>query len=534
MLRIGVLFSCVIQIAGTLYAQSVTLAWDRQAGLDLAGYNIYRADQSGRMPLKPLNSAPLKSAGFTDSTVQYNRTYYYAVKAVGVKGGQSRFSNEIKVTIGPAPIKQAYGLIDDRTFQDAPATDPKITTDFLDVPAQADARSGLAVVAYHQNGKLVSEAVLQGSRLMRSGRIHASVDGPLNTGIAMGNPQPAPVRIDFYFTDASGATLHSGSTWIASNGNFAAFLREAPFAPPADLHSRVRTWTFSASSPIAVSAVRTFTNERSDFLMAPLPIGQLDFSEPRPQILPHYADGGAWQSELQLVNPTDSRISGLVRSFPSVDSSKSTDLTYEIPPRSAVSLSTTPKGEQPQTGWIVVNPHAGTAAPLAALILSYSIDGLTVSQTSIHAMMEAVSFDLYGEVSGSQGSPGAVQTTFVISNSASQPAHLKLQFFGLNGERTGRRGTLTIDAAVSTTLSMERLMEIVGIPIPFKGLLRIEGGPTVSIGLKSTRTERGDFLITAVPAISHSALNSSEPMFLFFASGRGYTTNVVPIRPTPF
>src|SRR5206468_9373854 len=47
--------------------------------------------------------------------------------------------------------------------------------------------SGVAILGFRQNDVLVSEAGVQASTLMTSGRIHAEVGGPVNTGIAMAN-----------------------------------------------------------------------------------------------------------------------------------------------------------------------------------------------------------------------------------------------------------------------------------------------------------------------------------------------------------
>src|SRR5689334_17534722 len=71
----------MFQFAGSVHAQSVTLAWDANTDPNLAGYRVYRSQQSG-VYSSSLNGALLTAASFTDSTVQAGRTYYYVVTAI--------------------------------------------------------------------------------------------------------------------------------------------------------------------------------------------------------------------------------------------------------------------------------------------------------------------------------------------------------------------------------------------------------------------------------------------------------------------
>jgi hypothetical protein len=97
----------MIQFAGAALASSVTLAWDPNSESYLAGYNIYRSNQSGSYPSTPLNGTPLQTTSFTDSPAT-SGTYYYTVRAVGVSGQESASSNEVQVALNPAqPVNTA-------------------------------------------------------------------------------------------------------------------------------------------------------------------------------------------------------------------------------------------------------------------------------------------------------------------------------------------------------------------------------------------------------------------------------------------
>src|SRR5262249_8923415 len=91
--------------------------------------------------------------------------------------------------------------------------------------------SGFAIFSNRIGGVLVSEATVPVSQVIRGGRIPAQIDGVVNTGIAIANPNLDAANLTFYFTDASGATLYSGTTTLPAGSTLASFLSERPFAP---------------------------------------------------------------------------------------------------------------------------------------------------------------------------------------------------------------------------------------------------------------------------------------------------------------
>src|SRR5262249_45437084 len=93
-------FVLLFQFADSAYAQSVNLAWDPVSDTNLAGYQVYRSEQSGVYTTSPVSgSSALTTTAFTDSTVQSGHTYYYVVAAVNTSGGQSPYSNEVQAVI---------------------------------------------------------------------------------------------------------------------------------------------------------------------------------------------------------------------------------------------------------------------------------------------------------------------------------------------------------------------------------------------------------------------------------------------------
>jgi hypothetical protein len=78
-------------------AHSATLSWNPSA-TEGVGYRVYRSTQSGQS-YALLNSEPVSTTSFTDSTVEKGETYFYVVTAVDADFNESGYSNEVFATI---------------------------------------------------------------------------------------------------------------------------------------------------------------------------------------------------------------------------------------------------------------------------------------------------------------------------------------------------------------------------------------------------------------------------------------------------
>jgi hypothetical protein len=78
--------------SGVGQAPFVDLVWSPDAEADLAGYNIFRHDES-EPPVK-LNAEPVKAPAFRDSNVQGGKKYFYSVSAVDERNNESAKSEE--------------------------------------------------------------------------------------------------------------------------------------------------------------------------------------------------------------------------------------------------------------------------------------------------------------------------------------------------------------------------------------------------------------------------------------------------------
>lgn len=77
---------------------AIALNWDNNTETDLAGYNVYRALQTGG-PYDPLNAELVPSSEYTDDTVDQNVSYFYVVTALDLSGNESAPSPEAEAGI---------------------------------------------------------------------------------------------------------------------------------------------------------------------------------------------------------------------------------------------------------------------------------------------------------------------------------------------------------------------------------------------------------------------------------------------------
>ncbi|MBI2149402.1 MAG: CotH kinase family protein [Acidobacteria bacterium] len=397
------------------------------------------------------------------------------------------------------------------------------------------APAGLAIFSLRQGGVLVTEAAVPAARLTQNARIYAEVNGPVNTGLAIANPNARAATIAFYFTDAAGNNSPQRTTTIAANGQIAAFLNEAPFSGGAAVSG---SFTFSSSVPVAVVALRGFTNERSEFLITTLPVVELTNAAAPASTLPHFADGGGWTTQVVLINSSDQSIAGTVQfagpgsataaAQPvnvSIDGRTDSSFSYTIPARSSIRLRTSGAGAAIQTGSVRI--VTTDRLPEALAIFSFKKDGVTVSEAGVPAIPSGPAFRMYVE----SGEGGAVQSGIAVVNFSNTPAVVNFELGTLAGESTGLTGVITVPANGQSAMFLNQVQGFATLPASFKGVLRASTSSTAGIsmiGLRGRYNERGDFLITTTsPVLESSNPPSGELLFPHFVDSGGYTTQFI-------
>ncbi len=387
------------------------------------------------------------------------------------------------------------------------------------------APAGVEIFGYRANNVLVGETGVPASPLIASGRIYAEVGGAVNTGLAIANPGTSTATINFFFTNASGADFGSGSTTIPAGGQLAKFLNETPFSGGSNVQG---TFSFTSTLPVSVIALRGFTNEvRNDFLITTLPV--IDTSAAAgtgTQILPHFANGGGWTTQVILVNPGSTTLTGTLQfvSTAGVPVTVVSNPNYSVPPRSSQKLVTS--GPEAY-GSVRVQPSSGGAAPVPLVVFSYKPGGITLTEAGAPANA-GTAFRMYVESSGTSGQPGNIQSGIAVANGGATAASVTFELFKADGTSAGLTRTIPIAPSGQYASFLAEIFRGT-LPQPFSGVLRISAPSSISVvGLRGRYNERSEFLITTTPpALESAAASGAELLFPHLVNGGGYTTQFI-------
>ena len=438
------------------------------------------------------------------------------------RGGQSITSNGTE-----AETREGYG----RIGADAGSTTP----------------SGIAIIGYSPGGTLISEAGVPATEAVRQGRIFAEVNGPVNTGLAIANPNDAPATIDFYFTDADGARFAEGAYVLDAGRQIADFLNETPFNGGDEV---LGTFTFTSSLPIAVIALRGFTNRDGEFLMTTLPVAPLatpltpfttDTAYRGTVYFPHFADGSGWATQVILVNPTVRAITGTVRflgqgsattaAAPAVrtleDGRTGSSFDYSIPPNGSYRIVTSNPPGGVAVGSVRAIPDLGHRAPSGLVIFSFTSAGKTVLEAGVPALAAGSAFRVYVESSGMPEQIGSIRTGLAITNAADTANTVTLEVTGLDGTLAAPPAPLMLPPSGQVSRFIDEFFD--SLPPHFSGVLRVTSTAEVAIvGLRLRYNDRGELKMTTTPpSIETGPSTMADRYFPHIVDSAGWSTQFI-------
>ena len=412
--------------------------------------------------------------------------------------------------------------------------------------------SGLAIFQFRDSeGVLISEAGVPASEPVQEGRIFAEVEGPVNTGLAIANPNDVPATIRFYFTDTTGTNLGSGNFELGEHEQTAKFLNQEPFNEALPDGSPVLgTFTFESSVPIAVIALRGFTNEAGEFLMTTLPVAPLatpltpfttDTAYQGTVYFPHFADGSGWATQVILVNPAVRTITGTVRflgqggataaAAPTVrtleDGRTGSSFEYSIPPNGSYRIITSNPPGGVSVGSVRAIPDNGHRAPSGLVIFSFTSDGKTVLEAGVPALPAGSAFRVYVESSGTPEQIGSIRTGLAITNAADTANTVTLEVTGLDGTLAASPATLPLPPSGQEARFIDEFFD--SLPSNFSGMLRVTSTAEVAIvGLRLRYNRRGELKMTTTPpSIETDPPTMADRFFAHIVDSRGWSTQFI-------
>jgi len=283
--------------------------------------------------------------------------------------------------------------------------------------------------------------------------------------------------------------------------------------------------------PVAAVALRGLTNERGEFIMTPLPVADLAAipAADSTRVSAQFIDGGPWTTQIQLVNPTNAAMQGSVV-FKDPSGTTLSTVSYSVPAHGGQKVGPSPSSQTAQSGYVVVQPSSGGVPPAAIAIFSYKINGVTATEAGVQAAGSGTAYRLYGEASGNfaAAATSSVNTGIAVVNSSNASATVTLDLLRMDGSSTGLQGTLVVPAAGQSSKYLNQIQGLASLPVPFQGIIRVTSSAAVTIlGLRERYNERGDLLMTPLPAVNDSLPASSELIVPNFDDGGGFTTQFI-------
>ena len=521
----------------------MTLTWTAptsDGGAAISGYE-YEVNGNGTWTSTGGTGLSVTGTGLTNGTA-----YTFLVRAVN-SAGAGTASNAATATlmaaVAPTELTATESFsIPDRGGQSitSSATGKTLRVGYGGIRADAGSTtpSGIAIFQFRDSdGVLISEAGVPAVEPVQEGRIFAEVNGPVNTGLAIANPNDGPATIRFYFTDTSGTRFADGSFELGAHHQIAKFLDQAPFTGSGSV---LGTFTFTASVPVAVVALRGLTNEAGEFLMTTLPVAPVSSTFSDTVHLPHFADGGGWATQVILVNPTDRTITGTVgflgpgsdtaAASPVVlaldDGSTGSDFDYSIAPRSAQRFTTSNPPGGLAVGSVRATPDRGNTAPAGLVVFSFARGEKTLSEAGVPALPKGSAFRVYVEASGVPGQVGSIRSGLAIANAGATTNTVTLEVTHLDGSLAVPPATLALPPLGQSARFLD---EIFSLPDNFSGVVRVTSTAEVAIvGLRLRVNERGELKMTTTPPSNETGPSTTaERFFPHIADSGGWSTQFI-------
>jgi hypothetical protein len=258
-------------------------------------------------------------------------------------------------------------------------------------------------------------------------------------------------------------------------------------------------------------------------------------------LLPLFADGAGWSTQVVLINNSAAAQSGTVQFFGQGTSSDAapplqmtvngvtgTSFSYSIPPRSIARLRTAGTSAVATGGSIRITPASlsSGAAPDTFAIVSFRNNGTILSETSFSAAPTGTAFRTYVE---STTSPEIANSTVAFANATAATNVVTFQFLQLDGTPVGAAASIALPAGSQMSRFVRELYS--GLPEQFVGQLRVTSSAPIAVAAFRTKyNAQGDFMFTPT-AVVNEASPPTGLTFPLVASGNGYDTQLILFGP---
>lgn len=378
--------------------------------------------------------------------------------------------------------------------------------------ARIDNAFGMAVLQSRDRSQVVSEAAIPAAVSGTSFLLYAERTTTASTGLAIVNPGLSKATLTIRLSSGLETQLS-----IPAGGQLARFIQELFSAQSIGSNFR-GTAAVTSDLPIAVTALRGTTNEAGVFLIASVP---LSVGAPPPSaitVFPQVAAGGGYSTELILINPSATRITGTLdfsSSF-TTDRGQASRFTYDIAAGGQWQIRALNAGPQTQIGYAAVVPDANMNRSVGSAIFSLTADGVLRFQATVPA-----------QTGVTRAAMLATQSSGIAIANRGAATTIRLTAYD-------ESGTVAGTAAIAVAAGAHKaafLSELMTIPATFRGTVALDAtSPVHAITLRSRVTAANGFILTAMPVVDLDAPPTGATYFPQLVDGGDFTTEIILLK----
>ncbi len=375
------------------------------------------------------------------------------------------------------------------------------------------------------DGTLISQAGVESSRLMTSGRIFVD-ESDSYTGLGLVNVTETDATVTLSLRTESGIETARNSFSLKARNHVARFASELFPGLPTDF---VGSLTFESTRDLAAITLRQTKNRRGEVLYATLPV--VDLAAPAddtPLVFPQIAAGGGYSTQVILINRTGAVLHGhlTTRLFPGNPGSGESmpviaDYPYQLEPH-GTSRFVVNHEYGLISGYAAVTPDAGNPTPGGTAIFQVKEQGFPQTEAGVLSAASTTAarilvdnLDCY--------------TGVAVARRAAESGDLTFKLLDNGGK---------VVATVTRTLPGEGhiavfVHEMFGdAALNFSGLLDISSTVAFqAVTLKLTINNRNEQVLTTLPVVDLKTEPPAGPLvFAHLAFGNGFNSRVILIN----
>jgi hypothetical protein len=396
------------------------------------------------------------------------------------------------------------------------------------VPGFASTLGG-AVLTLSDGQVPTSELTVPALGSSRSYWTVAEISAPSHTGLALVNPGTATASVLLTTYDDRGSLAASHTLALAPGEHVAKFLVESEWFGQAKAPFR-GTLEVRSDQPIGALALRGTYNDQGQFIMTSIPArsGEVPLTG-QIEVLPQVADGGGYQTEWLMLNPSELPLTGRITFrksdgspwLLSIQGTVASELPYSISAHGLARWTTSGLGPDVNVGYCLLMPDPNQVPPAGGAVIRYLPGGGLLSETGLPFLAPSTLSGSYWEIGTD------LDTGIALANTADRDQQIRLELFLRDGGEQVRTTQVSLPAGWHKPRFVSEIFP--GLPAGSRGYLRVASdSPCGFLSLRMRTTSRGVLFSSLLLGQLTSDVDRFLPQVVY---GGGYRTQFIIANP---